>query len=337
MAKHIALIHAGGTIGMAPTPNGLAPMPGFADLLDQALARCAAPLPRYTLLPLAQPIDSANATPQDWRTLAQEVSTRYQDYDGFVILHGTDTMAFSAAALSFMLQGLRKPVVLTGAQVPLSVPGNDALQNVIDALRAASAGICTEVAICFAGKLLRGNRSTKISASAFDAFDSPNHPPLARFADGELAWNAAALLPSMSVERFTLPEYGKATVLSLRFAPGLPLAALEALLACHPHALILDCYGSGNAPDRDPALQTILKQASDAGAVLLARTQCLHGKAATGAYAAGAALADAGVVSVADLGFEAAYAKMHHLFACGMSPAQVRQAIIEPLAGELSI
>lgn len=334
--KHIGLIYTGGTIGMTKTASGYAPMADFPALLERLLGSAGNALPRYTLVRYAQPIDSANAAPADWQTVARDIAARYDQHDGFVVLHGTDTMAFTASALSFMLQGLRKPVILTGSQIPLEAARSDAAQNLVGALQLAAADALNEVAIYFNQRLLRGNRSSKLSTEALNAFDSPNYPPLAQVGI-DIHWNRSALLPRAQQERFELPDYGAARVLSLRFAPGMPQQVLDALLGCRPQALILECYGAGNAPDRDPALLESLGRASAAGMVLVARSQCQHGKVAIGTYAAGAGMAAAGVIGAGDMSFEAVYAKLHHLFALGLAPDAVRAAMQRDLAGELSI
>lgn len=333
--KHICLIYAGGTIGMGATGAGLAPLPDFPQHLARLLGAYAGELPRYTLVQYEQPLDSANATPADWQMLASDIVARYAGHDGFVVLHGTDTMAYTASALSFMLQGLRKPVILTGSQIPLTDARSDAPQNLIGALQLAASGLLHEVAVCFGQALLRGNRSTKGSAVHFDAFHSPNYPELAQL--GMVPeWQRSALLPASPGERFALPPYTPGQVLSWRAAPGAPLASLQALLACRPRALILEAYGAGNLPDRDPALLRTLAAASAAGVVLVARSQCARGGTALGAYAVGAALSGAGVVGAGDMTFEAVYAKLHHLFANGLEPAAVRAALLQNLAGEIT-
>ena len=147
--KHIALIYAGGTVGMTKTADGYAPMDDFAGVLGACLADCGDALPRYTFHEYATPIDSANAMPHDWQTIARDIAVRYANHDGFVILHGTDTMVYTASALSYMLQGLRKPVIVTGSQIPLGEVRSDALQNVITSLQLAALDAINEVAFYF--------------------------------------------------------------------------------------------------------------------------------------------------------------------------------------------
>lgn len=334
--KHIGLIYTGGTVGMTKTSQGYAPMQDFASVLSTLLQGQGDGVPHYTLHAYPTPIDSANATPADWQAIGRDIAGRYDQYDGFVVLHGTDTMAYTAAALSFMLQGLRKPVIVTGAQIPLGVARSDAPQNLIAALQLAASDAISEVALYFNQRLYRGNRATKVSAERLDAFDSPNYPCLAT-AGIDLRIDHAALLPRADKECFALPEYGNQLVLPVRFVPGLPVRAIQAMLDLNPQALILQCYGSGNAPDRDPALLNILRRASDNGVVVVAGSQSLHGAVAIGNYAAGAGMTAAGVVGTKDMTFEAAYVKLLHLLASGLSPDVVRTEFLRDLSGELTV
>jgi L-asparaginase len=334
-SKHICLIYAGGTVGMAKTAHGYAPMQEFPASLAAMLAPAAGAIPSYTLVEYATPIDSANAVPRDWQRIGRDIADRYQDYDGFVVLHGTDTMAYTASALSFMLQGLKKPVILTGSQIPLGEARSDALQNIVTAMQLTAMESINEVAISFNQRLLRGNRATKVSACRLQAFDSPNYPWLAEVGI-DLVLNAQALLPRAGAERFALPPYVAGRILPLRFVPGLPAQAVQAMLSLDPQAIILECYGAGNAPDRDPALLDLLARAQASGVVLVACSQALHGGVTPGAYATGSALARAGVTGAQDMTFEAIFAKLHHLFALGLAPDEVRSALLQNSSGELT-
>lgn len=333
--KHIGVIYTGGTVGMAKTAHGYAPMCDFASVLSKLLQDKCDILPRYTLHEYATPIDSTNATPADWQQVARDIAAGYDTYDGFVVLHGTDTMAYTAAALSFMLRGLRKPVIVTGSQIPLGAARSDAPQNLITALQLAASDRINEVTLYFNQRLLRGNRATKVSTSQLDAFDSPNYPRLATVGI-DVQWNLPGLLPRAPREAFELPEYTNSSILPLRFVPGMTARAVQALLSLQPQALILQCYGSGNAPDRDPALLEMLTRASAAGVVLVACSQSLHGSVAIGTYAAGAAMTAAGVIGAADMTFEAIFAKLHHLFALGLPVDSVRKDFMRNLNGELT-
>jgi L-asparaginase len=333
--KHIGLIYTGGTVGMTMTAQGYAPMKDFAGALSRLLSPAGEALPRYTLHEYAQPIDSTNATPQDWQNIGRDIAARYNDYDGFVVLHGTDTMAYTAAALSFMLQGLRKPVIVTGSQIPLGAARSDAPQNLITAMQLAASDAINEVAIYFSQRLLRGNRATKVSTERMDAFDTPNYPWLAEVGINP-RFNTAALLPRAAKERFELPEYRQQIVLPVRFVPGMPVSAVQAMLHLKPQALVLQCYGAGNAPDRDPALLDMLARASENGVVVAASSQSLHGQVSIGTYAAGAGMTAAGVVGTRDMTFEAVFAKLTHLLALELPPDSVRRELLRDLSGELT-
>jgi L-asparaginase len=335
-SKHIGLIYTGGTVGMEKTPNGYAPMKNFASVLSARLHDVQHMLPHYTLHQYATPIDSSNATPDDWHRIGQDIANRYNDYDGFVILHGTDTMAYTAAALSFMLQGLRKPVILTGSQIPMGEARSDALQNLITAMQFAASDEISEVAICFNQRLLRGNRATKVSVERLQAFDSPHYPWLAEVGIG-VHLNPAALLPRAQNEKFELAQYGQGRILAVRFVPGLPIQAVQSVLDLRPQAVILQCYGAGNVPDRDPALFDLLTRAARHGVLMVACSQSLHGEVTLGAYATGTGLARAGVIGTGDMTFEAVFVKLHHLFAQASSADAVRAAFRHSLAGELTV
>lgn len=335
-SKHIGLIYTGGTVGMAKTASGYALMKDFASVLSKRLNEARHTLPQYTLHEYVTPIDSSNATPEDWHRIGRDIADRYNDYDGFVVLHGTDTMAYTAAALSFMLQGLRKPVILTGSQIPLGEARSDALQNVITAMQFAASDEINEVAIYFNQRLLRGNRATKVSTERLQAFDSPNFPWLAEVGIG-MRLNPAALLPRAQIEKFELAKYGQGRIFPIRFVPGLPVQALQALVDLNPQALILQCYGTGNVPDRDPALLDLLTRAGQAGVVMVACSQSLHGQVTPGAYAIGTGLARAGVIGAKDMTFEAIFVKLHHLFAQGLSAHAARAGFLRSLSGELTV
>lgn len=333
--KHIGVIYTGGTVGMERTANGYALMKDFATVLSKLLGSVNGDMPQYTLHEYVTPIDSSNATPDDWHRIGTDIAGHYAEYDGFVVLHGTDTMAYTAAALSFMLQGVRKPVILTGSQIPLGEARSDALQNLVTAMQLAASDRISEVAIYFNQRLLRGNRATKISAERLEAFDSPNYPWLAEVGI-DVRMNEAALLPRAGKENFQTTPYAQGRVLPVRFVPGLPLQAVQVLLDLNPQALILQCYGAGNIPDRDQALLELLARAGELGVLLVASSQSLHGQVALGAYATGASLARAGVVGTKDMTFEAIFVKLHHLFAQGLSAEAVRSQFLQNLSGELT-
>lgn len=336
MNKRIYILYTGGTIGMQRSERGYVPMSGLDRLLAEKIPpHLSASVPEYQLEELETLIDSTNATPADWRQIAQKVVDNYASYDGFIILHGTDTLAYTASALSFMLQGLQKPVIVTGSQIPLSELRNDALDNLITALVLARNHPVAEVCLYFSGRLLRGNRASKLKATGFDAFDSPNCPPLGQVGIHIEMDHSLIRTPNPSGESFELPHYNK-RIMPLRLYPGICGEDMRFLLQRPLDGLILESFGVGNAPDRDADLLKALQQAISGGLVVVNRSQCLYGRVDSSSYATGSALAKTGVVGAADMTLEATFTKLHHLLATQSDPERVRQLMATDLCGELT-
>lgn len=321
---------------MKPTGVGYVPDGGLAATLATILPAAGKDgMPAWDLVEYERPIDSAEAQPADWHTIAADIAARYADYDGFVVIHGTDTMAYTASALSFALQGVRKPVIVTGSQIPLCEVRNDARNNLTSALWIAARYSVPEVGLFFHDRLLRGNRATKLDSAAFAAFDSPNHPVLARVGIN-IELNAAAVLPMPGAEQFQVIKPGTQEVAVLRLYPGLTSARLQHMLAPPLAGLVLQSYGAGNGPVAMPGFLDALDAASARGTVIVNLTQCQRGGVDQTKYATGSALADAGVVGGGDLTLEAAVAKLHYLLSCGLEPDAVRRQMPLPLCGECS-
>lgn len=336
--RRLLILHTGGTIGMRPGPDGYAPAPGFADRLARHLAiHDPGDLPEYRVVELAPLIDSADLAPADWNRLVAALAEHWHDHDGFVILHGTDTLAHTASALSFMLGALDKPVVLTGAQIPLGEPRSDAPSNLATALLTASHEAAPrEVCIAFHDRLLRGNRARKVRSQGLDAFDSPNAPWLGE-AGIALRFDTRAALPTGHPDFAPLP-FAEGAVALLPVHPGLSPALLDAVLTLPAlRGLVLATYGVGNPPGMDGALITRLARATRRGLAVLNVTQCHQGRVAQGAYATGAALNAAGVVAGGDLTPEAALAKLQVLIARGLEGEALAAALATPLRGEMSV
>ncbi len=336
MASRVLILYAGGTIGMARAEDGFRPMTGFEDVLRRLLReQVAAGLPDFDVVALAEPIDSANLQPSHWSALARELVTRWQAYDGFVLLHGTDTMAYSASALSFMLRGADKPVIFTGAQIPLGEPDSDALANLLGALTLAGRQRIQEVCLYFGGRLLRGNRSTKLASEAFDAFDSPNYPHLADVGE-DVALHADALLTPPR-RAFVVPQLDAEAVAVLPVYPGISARIVDAIAdSPRVRGLVLRSYGVGNAPDAQAAFIGSLGRAIERGVVVFNTTQCVRGRVIPGTYATGAALDRIGVLPGGDMTLEAAFAKLHFVLASSSNADVVRGALAESLCGEVS-
>ncbi|MGR3759220.1 asparaginase [Roseobacteraceae bacterium NS-SX3] len=306
----ILLIHTGGTIDMAETENGFAPAGGVVE----KAVRKHSPAPDVEVI--APLIDSANATPADWNRIAQSIAANHVAYDGFVVTHGTDTMAYTAAALCFALAGLDKPVILTGSMLPLTVAGNDGERNLADAL-AAAATAPAGVWLQFAGRLLHGARVRKTHSKAFDAF----------------AAEPADMPPRAAAERLELRTYARQEISVLAVAPGVSGQVIEHAAACCA-GLVLRCYGSGTVPESS-SLRRALAAAQARQIPVVAVSQCPEGGMAFGTYAAAAILAEHGVIDGRDMTVEAAYAKLAHALSHGQTPAAVRSIIETPQCGEI--
>ncbi|HNW77677.1 MAG TPA: asparaginase [Candidatus Competibacteraceae bacterium] len=337
MKKRVFIAYTGGTIGMRRSADGYIPETGLDTLLAQLLpAERATELPDYVLYECSPLLDSANLHPRDWYRIATLIAAHHAEYDGFVVLHGTDTMAYTAAALSFALPGLAKPVIVTGAQIPLREMRNDAHNNLVTALLLATQAPLSEVCLYFNGRLMRGNRATKIKAEALDAFDSPNDPLLGTVGI-HIEINRAALLEPQAAPLLEAPAVVDGQMALLKLFPGLSTRLLEQVLDAPLRGLILESYGIGAGPVNQPGFLDTLAAATARGVTLVAISQCREGRVDLGKYAVGSALARAGVLGGFDLTPEAAYTKLSHLLALGLAPELVRARMQTCLRGECSI
>ncbi|KAI7897783.1 asparaginase-domain-containing protein [Cokeromyces recurvatus] len=271
----------------------------------------------------------------DWVRIAADIKENYELYDAFIVLHGTDTMAYTASALSFMLEELGKTVIITGSQVPLTEVRNDAVENLLGALTIAGHFVIPEVTLYFGKKLYRGNRTSKISAVDFEAFDSPNIPPLVDVGINiDVKW--PLVLRPTQIAKFTVSKNLNPNVGSLRLFPGISDSTIRAFLAPPIQGVVLETFGAGNAPARS-ALLAALKEASDRGVVIVNCTQCRKG-VVTDAYATGKQLASAGVVPGADMTPECALTKLAYLLGkIPNNPDYVRKMMTRNLRGELTV
>ncbi|ATH76421.1 L-asparaginase 1 [Vreelandella venusta] len=333
----VLMLYTGGTIGMQPSPQGYVPCAGLAERLAAHLA-LGDPyrLPAFEVVEMQPLIDSAELMPEAWNRLVAALEAHWQAYDAFVILHGTDTMAYSASALSFMLGALNKPVIFTGSQIPLGEPRSDALNNVVSALQlAAHPATPCEVSLVFHDRLLRGNRARKVRTQGLDAFDSPNFSWLAEIGIGITFPQPSALLSGEP--NFAPIELDDEAVAVLSLHPGMSLTRAKALLADDTlKGVVLHSYGVGNPPSFDGALLDALKAAHERGVALLNVTQCAQGEVIQGAYATGAALNQAGVIAGGDITLEAAVAKLIVLLGRGLSGPALRKALSAAIRGERS-
>ena len=337
MRKRVYIAHTGGTIGMNRTRNGYGPQRGYLQQQMDAMPELEHPsIPAFTIHDYDPLLDSSNMTPVEWVKIARDIAEHHDEYDGFIVLHGTDTMAYTASALPFMLEGLRKPVLITGSQIPLGEVRNDARENLITSLLIAANYEIPEVCLYFGGKLLRGCRSTKVSADGFAAFDSPNFPPLGTAGiDIEVSWNLVRKSNGQGTLR--VHELRAPVVSALRLFPGISPDLLRNVLRPPLQGLVLEAYGIGNGPDQDRNFLAAIEEATSRGVVVVDCTQCLEGAVDLGEYATGTALARAGVISGYDLTAEAALAKLYYLLSRGESPEAVKRDMQRDLRGEMTV
>ncbi|XP_061699516.1 60 kDa lysophospholipase isoform X2 [Syngnathoides biaculeatus] len=336
----VLVINTGGTIGMTLLDNVLAPkenafveslrkLPILHDevyaqqtcLYDYYGAESTLVLPLsknkkriiYTIIEYSPLLDSANMTTDDWGRIGKDIEKNYESYDGFVILHGTDTMAYTASALSFMCEHLGKPVVLTGSQVPIYEMRNDGRDNLLGALLIAGQFVIPEVCLYFYNKLYRGNRVTKVDAGSFNAFTSPNLAPLAT-AEVDISINWDTVWRANTTVKFQVSTELNRNVGLLRLFPGITAATVKAFLQPPMEGVVLETYGSGNGPDNRPDLLEEWKKATDSGVIIINCTQCLRGTVST-SYATGKVLIDAGLISGGDMTPEASLSKLSYVLA----------------------
>lgn len=290
----------------------------------------------------SSPIDSANMNPDHWAEIARSIEVNYDKFDGFVVLHGTDTMAFTASALSFMLENLHKPVIITGSQLPIGEVRTDGEENLITALQVAAATdaagdpMVQEVAILFENYLWRGNRSTKMSADNFNAFKSNNYPALAHIGLG-MAFHAENLYRSPSKRPLKVHYEMDRHVMFVELHPGIMEETFNHMLNTPGiKGIVLKTYGAGNSPS-EPWFTTAINEATSRGIVILNVTQCVNGGVHNGLYETGKRLSRAGAISGNDITSEAAITKMMYLFGLGLNSDSVKTYLGCSLCGEMTI
>lgn len=342
MKKRILILYTGGTIGMIEDPDSKALRPfDFSHLIDN--------VPKIKMLDFEinhiqfdPPIDSSDMQPSNWANIAEQIKNNYYDYDGFVVLHGTDTMAYTASALSFMLRNLYKPVIITGSQLPIGEVRTDGEENLITALQIAAAKdpvdglpMIREVAILFENYLWRGNRATKKSADNFNAFKSYNYPPLANIGLGieyhpEALWRQR---PDGPIEAWTEMD---TDVMFIDLFPGLSEKTLRHQLATPGiKACVLRTYGAGNGPTSQWFYDAISSAVAD-GKIIVNVTQCVSGGVHDRRYYSGNRLAEAGAISGGDMTSEAALTKLMHLLKSGLPTYEIKRSLEKSLRGEIT-
>ena len=331
MTRNILLIYTGGTIGMIKNNNALSPFnfdklhSAFPELKD-----CGSSLSHITI---SKPIDSSNMNIDQWIELANCINKNYNQYDGFVILHGSDTMAYTASMLSFMLENISKPVILTGSQLPIGIKRTDAKENLITSIEIAASNIIKEVCVYFEYKLYRGNRVVKINADNFDAFQSPNYPILAQ-AGVKIKYKNQYLSPQSSAT-FNVHTKISNDVAILKLFPSIKKEVVIAILNSAT-GIILETFGSGNATTENWFIVE-LEKAIKKEKIIINISQCLFGSVNQGHYQTSKYLEKIGVISGRDMTTEAALTKLMFLLANKSNTLSVREKIETNLRGEMTI
>lgn len=337
--RSVLIIYTGGTIGMWADPRTGALRPMDLEHLEEQVPELERIGVKLGSVAFPEPIDSSDMRPEDWVRVARIIGEHYDRYDGFVVLHGSDTMAYTASALSFLLEGLAKPVVLTGSQLPIGTIRTDARENLITAIEIAAAWengrpVVPEVAVYFEYSLYRGNRTVKVHAERFEAFRSPNHPRLAE-AGVHIRYDRHAILPlrpgPLKVHTAVDDHVGV-----LRLFPGIrPDWVRHALATPDLRAVVLTTFGSGNGPTEAAFLDT-LREAVGRGVLLVNTTQCIGGRVEQGRYLTSRAFVDMGILSAHDMTVEAAVTKLMFLLGQGYGDGPLRERFLQPLCGEMS-
>ncbi len=333
--KNILLIHAGGTIGMVPSKNGYEPRERFLEgILNELKDLKSEKMPNITFTELSPLLDSSDMTVKEWNRIGTVIANNYDAFDGFVVLHGTDTMAYTASALSFMLENLDKPVILTGSQIPLCEVRSDGLDNLVTSLLIANDARCKEVCLYFGGKLIRGNRATKMSSDGMRAFSSPNCPLLAE-AGIEISYLPSSPKPENDGE-FRLCTFEDIPIGVLKVFPGIRFPLFEGVMTEKLKGIVLETFGAGNIPGDGDSLLPIIKRAFNSGSVITVCSQCPQGTVHLGTYKTSSHLKEAGAVSGYDMTTESAVAKLYYLFSKGYSKEEIKVKMEQNLRGELT-
>ena len=331
MNKKILLIYTGGTIGMVKDKKKNTLIPFNFDELLKAIPELKSDELDLDNISTKNPIDSSNMNPDNWVEIANMIEDKYNFYDGIVVLHGTDTMAYTASALSFMLENLNKAIILTGSQIPIGARRTDAKENLITAVEIAAGGKVNEVCIYFEDQLYKGNRTVKVNTEHFEAFESPNYPIL-----GEAGVNIKyrSILQKKGNQELVVHKNYSDDVAILKLFPGIKLTTIETIIKS-AKGIVIESFGAGNA-STNPKFTVLLSKAMYEGKIIINISQCLHGEAVRGQYETNEPFEKAGVICGKDMTTEAAITKLMFLLGQGLSNEEIKTQLQKDLRGEIS-
>ena len=331
MNKKILLIYTGGTIGMIKDDKKNTLVPFNFDKLLKAMPELRNSEIHVDNISTKNPIDSSNMHPTNWVEVISMIEINYLAYDGFVVLHGTDTMAYTASAFSFMLENLNKAVIFTGSQIPIGARRSDAKENLITAIEIAASNKVNEVCIYFEDQLYKGNRTVKVNTEDFEAFASPNYPILA-----EVGVNIKykSILQDKKNKKLVVHKDYSDNVVIIKLFPGIKIETIRAIINSSK-GIIIESFGAGNALTNTKFISLLQKGILD-GKIIMNISQCLHGEVVRGEYATNEAFKKAGIICGKDITTEAAITKLMFLLGKRLSDKEVKIQLQKNLRGEVS-